>query len=105
MRSSPVQNKKPSEDTVLLEARLAQARQMLQRLERVSVDSVWAHRSSGFRGSLLKWIDWAERQNVPNPDLERIVDGLARFDKLYEAGQRLLVEAARESLSKRAGQR
>lgn len=33
------------------------ARMLLARLERISVDSIWAHRASGIRGALLKLID------------------------------------------------
>ena len=33
------------------------ARQLASRLERLSADSTWAHRASGVRGSLLRWLD------------------------------------------------
>ncbi len=33
---------------------------LLTRLERVPVDSFWAHRASGLRGSLLRALDLAE---------------------------------------------
>jgi hypothetical protein len=36
---------------------LEQARMLITRLERVSVDSIWARRSSGVRGALLKWVE------------------------------------------------
>ena len=32
-------------------------RQLLARLERISADSIWAHRASGMRGSLLRLLD------------------------------------------------
>jgi hypothetical protein len=56
-------------DPVSIHDRLDQAQQLIQRLERISADSVWAHRSSGYRGSLLKWIDQAEKkqQNWVSP--------------------------------------
>ncbi|MFN2216603.1 MAG: hypothetical protein ACK2TS_06635 [Anaerolineales bacterium] len=38
-------------------AKIKLARLLAFRLERISADSVWAHRSSGVRGSILKLID------------------------------------------------
>ena len=34
---------------------------LLERLERVSVDSYWAHRASGIRGGLLKNLEELEK--------------------------------------------
>ena len=86
-------------DTVSIHDRLDQARQLIQRLERISADSVWAHRSSGYRGSLLKWIDLAEKssktQVQSDPDL------LKHFDVLMDIGLRMLSSAAQEDLRKR----
>jgi hypothetical protein len=31
---------------------------LIARLERLSVDSYWAHRASGIRGSLLRWVEY-----------------------------------------------
>jgi len=33
------------------------ARLLVRRLERLSADSAWAHRASGVRGALLRWLD------------------------------------------------
>ena len=33
---------------------------LLARLERISADSFWAHRASGARGSLIKWVEQME---------------------------------------------
>ena len=33
------------------------ARVLIARLERLSADSYWAHRASGVRGSLLRWVE------------------------------------------------
>ena len=41
-------------------------RLLLARLERISVDSYWAHRASGVRGSLLKALEEVESQQLPN---------------------------------------
>jgi hypothetical protein len=47
---------------------------LLQRLERISVDSIWAHRASGVRGALLKTMERLEKgQDVEIPELERLI--------------------------------
>ncbi len=48
---------------------------LLTRLERVSVDSYWAHRASGVRGSLLRALERLEAgENVSSPQLDAVVD-------------------------------
>lgn len=50
-------------------------RLLLTRLERVSVDSYWAHRASGIRGSLLRSLEKLELdQAVDAADLSRVMD-------------------------------
>jgi len=39
---------------------------LADRLERISVDSIWAHRASGVRGALLRALD--QLQNGDKPD-------------------------------------
>ena len=39
------------------------ARVLIARLERLSADSYWAHRASGVRGSLLRWVE-EDRRDV-----------------------------------------
>jgi hypothetical protein len=57
---------------------------MLQRLERVSVDSYWAHRASGVRGALLRSLELQEAGNaIDEGELRRIVD--LAFEILEEA--------------------
>jgi hypothetical protein len=73
--------------------RLDQARMIVQRLERLSADSTWAHTASGHRGSLLKIIDRLE--SVPN--LEAIPGSdVELLDLLNAKGFDLLARAARE---------
>lgn len=60
---------------------------LLSRLERISADSVVAHRASGVRGAMLRALEQLERGNSL-PD-----QGLIR---LNNAGYRLLQKAARE---------
>ena len=62
-------------------------RLLLSRLERVSVDSYWAHRASGVRGSLLKALEKLEAGQT--------VDGSA-LKRLMDKGFQILERAARE---------
>ena len=62
-------------------------RLLLARLERVSVDSYWAHRASGVRGSLLRALEVLENgQAVNNAGLQSLLD----------QGFHILERAARE---------
>ncbi len=62
-------------------------RTLLERLERISADSTWAHRASGLRGALLD-AQSALEQGAP---LEQ-----AHLAALLEHGFKLLAQAARE---------
>ena len=74
-------------------ARLELARMVVQRLERLSADSAWAHVSSGYRGALIKHLDWLERL----PQVESVgPDQVARLDFLIDKGLDLLAKAAYE---------
>ncbi len=77
--------------------RLDQARLLIQRLERISADSIWAHRSSGNRGALLRWVERLEAQKslaAGQPPLTAAE--LQRFQLLLDASFDLLEKAARE---------
>ena len=69
---------------------LEDARFLVYGLERISADSIWAHRSSGYRGSLLRLIDRYEAGQAMGQ-----VD-LAHLEALIQAGYDLLIRAARE---------
>jgi hypothetical protein len=71
---------------------LEQARGLIYGLERISADSVWAHRSSGYRGSLLRLVDSLEGQTASETQ-DRDLD---RLEGLLEAGYQVLIRAARE---------
>jgi hypothetical protein len=43
-------------------------RLLLPRLERISVDSYWAHRASGVRGALVKLLGQMEMGEAVDPD-------------------------------------
>ena len=71
---------------------LKQARMLVERLERISADSVWAHRSSGQRGSLWQLIDYLEN---PSPskskkeiDQQQIIETINKAFKLLERAGR-----------------
>jgi len=65
---------------------IAELRQIIKRLERLSVDSAWAHRAAGVRGGLLKALNDLEEGN-PAPE------GLA---EVISRSYLILVSAARE---------
>ena len=59
---------------------------LLMRLERVSVDSYWAHRASGMRGGLLRDLEKFEAgQVVDESELKRLMD--QGFQILEQAAQ------------------
>lgn len=72
---------------------LQAARMLTYRLARLSVDSGWARRSSGLRGSLLKEIDHVESllaQPLPlkDKDLQHLEELVLRGFKIIEAAAR-----------------
>jgi len=74
-----------------------QSRLIVERLERMSVDSVWARRSSGHRGALLHWIERLEEmENEGGIELEP--SETARLSALVDIGFKLLEKAALERL-------
>ncbi|MGE5464919.1 MAG: hypothetical protein ACM3PS_16265 [Syntrophothermus sp.] len=62
-------------------------RLLLERLERVSVDSYWAHRASGIRGGLLKNLEELEKGEPA---------GQASIDELISSAFKILTRAARK---------
>ncbi len=64
-------------------------RLLLARLERISADSVTAHRASGVRGAMLRAMDQLESgTQVSDAELKRLID----------SGYALLRRAAKEKL-------
>ena len=59
----------------------------LERLERIPADSIWAHRASGLRGSLLAIVEQLEEQPLEDPEVKRLI----------AYGFQILENAARES--------
>lgn len=73
---------------------LAQCRQLISRLERISADSRVAHRASGVRGELWRWLPRLEvwQAQAAMPDSAE----LERLGGIFEIALSLLNEAARE---------
>ncbi len=62
-------------------------RRLVDRLERLSADSTYAHRASGLRGSLLQQLAQIERGSDIHQD---------ELDQLVEDGFKILQQAAEE---------
>lgn len=71
---------------------LEEARMLVERLERISADSVWAHRSSGLRGTLLRLIDQVETGGDPANSI------LASLGQNMNLGFDMLVKAGKEKV-------
>lgn len=70
----------PNEETKIIQLLLA-------RLERVSVDSYWAHRASGIRGALLRTLEEIEKGTFT---------GQADTNELISSAFNILNRAAKE---------
>jgi len=78
-----------------LDKRIDLARLLVFRLERLSVDSYWAHRASGVRGSLLRSLDQFESsQELDQQDY--IIQEMEHLDQLIKIGFEILENAAKE---------
>jgi hypothetical protein len=71
--------------------KVQQALELDSRMERISVDSYWAHRSSGLRVALMRAIDRLEARNWEMSDIDD-----AFLDALIEQGYWILENAAKE---------
>ena len=69
------------------DAQVELLRLLAQRLERLSVDSIWARRASGLRGSLIKALDSVDSGEKYSPE---------HLDVLIERSFEILRNAARE---------
>jgi hypothetical protein len=69
------------------DARIELLRMLTSRLERLSVDSIWARRASGLRGSLIKTLEALDAGFFIPPE---------HLDMLIERSFQILRNAARE---------
>lgn len=84
----------------MTEEPLQTLRLLLARLERISADSVTAHRASGIRGGMLRAIDQLEKQEQACPDAQRADRRVPEYvvKRLIESGYLLLQRAAKERI-------
>jgi hypothetical protein len=65
------------------------ARQLTDRLERLSVDSHWAHLASGVRRSIIRSADEVEDQDPPDPaSVQRLIRLMGSGFEIVENGAR-----------------
>ena len=76
---------------------LEEARLLISRLERISADSIWARRSSGHRGAMLKWVEDFE-QKRQNKEIDADSIDLLSIENLIRTGYEFLENAARERM-------
>ncbi len=80
-------------DSTNLTALVEQTHMLVQRLERISVDSIWSRRSSGHRGALLRWAErLAQAEEVDHLTPEEI----RQLEALVAGGFKFLERAAAE---------
>jgi hypothetical protein len=65
-------------------------KRLIDRLEHLSADSTYAHRASGLRGSLLRYMDRIETGERMKSDDQ------AQLDELIEYGFEILIHVAKE---------
>lgn len=86
----------PENDEIVFDPLIAQAQRLVNRLERLSADSYWAHQASGVRGALLRRLELLNnqpRQTEQSPSSNNNI----QLDLLLMVGYAILEKAARES--------
>jgi len=84
-------------DTKEILFQVKEAKILVQRLERISADSIWARRASGHRGAILKWLDQYDdgkvKFRISETDFDQSIETLKNMMK---ASYSLLIKAAQE---------
>jgi len=75
------------------DAKLKQIRLLIKRLEHLSADSIWSHRASGIRGSLLKYLEELEDRDSQK------TSGV--LGQILDQGYYVLEQAAKLSLTRK----
>jgi len=79
-----------------LDHQISEARILVERLERLSADSYWAHQASGLRGALLRLIDLSESSHTaPTNQVSEIIQA-SQLNLVMGRSFEILVRAARE---------
>jgi hypothetical protein len=78
--------------------KIQNAKMVIDRLERLSVDSIWAHKASGLRGSLWRCIDRLQ-QFQKEKDHQLFKEEMTHLNDLIESGFEILRRAAEEITS------
>lgn len=76
-------------------ARIRLAKLLIDRMEQLSADSIWARRASGYRGTLLKLVTRLENDPIGKYSASQVCD-YAYLGELIPHGFDILEKAAQE---------
>lgn len=79
-----------------LDRQISEARILVERLERLSADSYWAHQASGLRGALLRLIDFSESSHAAPTNQVSEITQASQLNRVMGRSFEILVRAARE---------
>lgn len=79
-----------------LDRQISEARILVERLERLSADSYWAHQASGLRGALLRLIDLSESSHAAPTNQVSEITQASQLNRVMGRSFEILVRAARE---------
>jgi hypothetical protein len=79
-----------------LDRQISEARILVERLERLSADSYWAHQASGLRGALLRLIDLSESSLAAPTNQVSEITQASQLNRVMGRSFEILVRAARE---------
>lgn len=68
---------------------------VISRLERLSADSAYAHRASGIKGALLRYLD-KPQSDVQNTQADNVIDNDKYLAFLIDQGYLILKKAAED---------
>lgn len=86
----------PENNEIVCDPLIAQAQRLVNRLERLSADSYWAHQASGIRGALLRRLELLYDQPLLTEQSPSSNNNI-QIDLLLMVGYKILEKAARES--------
>jgi hypothetical protein len=78
--------------------KIQNAKMLIDRLERLSADSIWAHKASGLRGSLWRCVDRLQQSQI-DKDHRHNKEEMIHLNILIETGFEILRRAAEEITS------